>query len=205
MRKAALLLAGMLIGGAVGVTGWQIADAGPIDTITVCTRPGTDVRTPATNGTCPSGYTKTEISDGEDGQDGLPGADAENPAWVSSGFFQDYTDDPLDSQAVIPAFDLPPGSYTAVAHGNFEAGVGSAELTCFLTKGPLLGDVGAASGHDVADDRRTPLTIVTWFTHDLAGNLRLRCSALDADDPTEVVSVWRLVVTRVSSINEAAP
>jgi hypothetical protein len=59
MRKVALVLAGLLIGGAIS---WQVAiaqDGTPLTTL--CTRTGADVRTPASNGSCPSGYTKVVI------------------------------------------------------------------------------------------------------------------------------------------------
>jgi hypothetical protein len=59
MRKVSLVVAAVLV---LGIT-WQVADAqSGNEPVALCVRPGTDVRTPSSNGSCPSGYTKVEVS-----------------------------------------------------------------------------------------------------------------------------------------------
>jgi hypothetical protein len=60
MRRRSLFAVGVLL--LAGLT-WQIATAAPPSPpLSVCVRTGADVRTPAANGSCPSGYTKMAVS-----------------------------------------------------------------------------------------------------------------------------------------------
>jgi hypothetical protein len=192
MRKVALVLAGVVIGGAVGVAGWQVAFAAPVDTITVCTRPGTDVRSPSTNGTCPSGYTKTEIGDG-----------AQNPVYDSSGFQIDYLTKEVRVDAV-PPLQLPVGDYTVVANGRFSAGEGTAILRCWvvLESGQ---EVAFGIGQHTEPDVGENITLANSFTQEVAGTARLVCEVVEATDVTDVESAFDLVITRVSSITHPSP
>ena len=190
MRKAAVLVVGMLIGGVVGAVGWQVAFAvpAPLDTLVVCERAGSDLRSPATNGSCPSGYTKKEITET---------APSETTVWNLS----EQIIGPLGGTSELAGIDVPAGTYAAVATGYILA-TGPTSMVCRLSDnednqfGPFVdlrrGD-GATAHGALSGVVTVPAATIIFV-------------ACDAPTPLPVEAVeWDLTLTPVDTLLPPPP
>lgn len=197
MRKVSVLLVGLLVGAIVGAVGWQVGFAvePQVDTLVVCERTGVDLRSPAANGTCPSGYTKKEITET------LP-----NPVtvWTASGTANGL---PIGSSSpvTIASISLAPGTYSVVATGNFSPNGGTdASITCDLDG--FNGQLDRVNISRPADEKNlgdgtTPAAMSGVNTLSVADTISVRCfDAVGGDQDVRAV-FWHLAVTRVDSLN----
>ena len=124
MSRLTRTIGAVVAGGVIGTLGWHVALAADpqVDTLVVCQRPGADLRSPAANGTCPSGYTKTEIT--ETPPSPVRGYHARG---VRSG-------SDLAQNTEVVDLDLPNGTYSILATGSFYDPAGGT-VQCVLAHG----------------------------------------------------------------------
>jgi hypothetical protein len=195
MRKVSVLLVGLVVGAVVGAVGWQVGFAvePPVDTLVVCERPGTDLRSPAANGTCPSGYTKKEIT--ETTPDSDPIFQASSPAPVGAAT--------LLTNTLVASLNVPEGAYLITASGTItdtEVNLDGAQTTCDLRLGPTsLDTIHVRAGN-------TGFLVSEWTMTGAAelssaGTLTVHCSPVSNDANSSSTYAWTITAVQGDSLN----
>jgi hypothetical protein len=183
MRKLALVLLGVL----VGALGLQVGLAAEpqADTLTVCQRPGADLRSPATNGTCPSGYTKTEITETSPDED-------------LTYFAYDFVFGAslTENDGIVTSLTLPAGSYTVMASGRMSSSEGAVDCRLAdayetLDYARLLSLPGAEIPHE---------TLSGSITRTQPGAVSVICAGLTGSGAPTSLHDWRINATQVDRI-----
>jgi hypothetical protein len=196
MRRIGVLGVGLVVGTLIGALGWQMGFAAepPLDTLVVCERAGADLRSPATNGTCPSGYRRTEISET---------LSTTNPAYTDSGtaFFSDLSE---DTDVTVLAVPVPAGDYVISAVGEFASNDANPQaMSCQIVAGSLSVDTGILSLPDGdVEDNRDRWNTTRAESFDVPTTIEVRCRK-DGGAGTAGGAVWELTAERVDEIIES--
>ena len=180
------VLMALVAGAAVGAFGWQVGFAAEpaLDTLAVCERPGSDVRSPSSTGACPSGYRKTEITE--------TGPRTTNPAYAKQG---SAPIGPGADDVPVVSMTLPPGAYVITATGLYGSFSPVPTMILCVLAGPdrLAHTFGHAPGSGPASSSMTvahELEVVT--------TLLLQCSLPSGDG--RGMAEWELTAVRVDGI-----
>jgi hypothetical protein len=207
MRKLALVLVGVLVGGAVGALGLHVGLAAEpqADTLVVCQRPGADLRSPASNGTCPSGYTKTEITETPPAPTTTTTAPPTTVPPTRVTAFHRLSRDAIggtlmSGDGVVTSLTLQAGAYELTASGSLSIGASSAVCKLQLGSGFELDDTYLHTESGGGPDHRTLHGV---FEDDVQFDVVVWCGVLTGPGAADALHTWQLTATRIDDVQSA--